>query len=105
MGLNIDPIYGAPLLVVVSPQAPTSSGVDYLNSGTVLENMMLSAADLGIGSCVIWEAALAIEADKELKEICGITEVFSPRCSIAIGYPLEPIEEKPLKNKIRINYI
>ncbi len=105
MGLNVDPIYGAPMLVVVSSQPPTSSGVDYFNSATVLENMMLSAADLGIGSCIIWGAALAIGADKELKEMCGISKDFSPRCSIAIGYPLETIEEKTLDHKISINYI
>ncbi|SHH45047.1 Nitroreductase [Anaerosphaera aminiphila DSM 21120] len=105
MSMDDDPTYGTSTLVVVSSQNAASAGSDYVNTGTVLENMMISAADLGIGSCVIWGSAMVIEADESIKAACEIPEGFSAKCGIALGYSYDELEERVLELKININRI
>ena len=55
-----DPFYGAPVViaVLVDKSIPT-----YVNDGElVIENLMLAAHDLGLGSCYIWRARQEFES-------------------------------------------
>jgi nitroreductase len=54
LGVNTDPFYGAPVVIVVLADRSRST---YLYDGTlVMGNMLLAAHDLGLGSCWIHRA-------------------------------------------------
>ena len=66
MGVDTDPFYGAPVVIVVlaNKNMPT-----YIYDGSlVMENMMLAANSLGLGSCWIHRAKEEFETE-EGKEI------------------------------------
>lgn len=102
---SVDITYGAPTLIMISSQKPISEGADYANAATVMQNMMLAAVNIGLGSCPIWSSALAIEATSSLKESCQIPSGFKALCGLALGYPVKEPIEKTLKIKFNINRV
>ena len=98
--------YGAGTLVIVSSKDTAIKGINYTNGGTVAENMMLQAAEGGIGSCFVWFAGTAIDKDAELKSALSIPEDFHPMFSLVFGYAKEDVPEKTLTEmKIECNYV
>ena len=86
MGVDTDPFYGAPVILVVlaNKDFPT-----YIYDGsTVMENLMLSAHSLGIGSCWIHRAKEEFESDEGKKILAdlGITGNFEGIGHVALGY-------------------
>ena len=90
MGMDIDPFYGAPeLLVVLANKAmPT-----YIYDGSlVMGNMMNAAADLGVASCWIHRAKEEFES-KEGKAILkqlGIEGDYEGIGNLILGYAAKP---------------
>ncbi len=102
-----DALYGGPTLVLVSSKEEVPApGIDYTNAACVAENMMLAGADIGIGSVLVWGIALAVEADKSLKEALSIPEGFKAMIGTVFGYAANAEQkEKDLKVKIQMNRI
>ena len=90
MGMDIDPFYGAPDLVVVlaNKEIPT-----YLYDGSlVLGNMMNAAADLGVASCWIHRAKEEFESEEGqaiLKQL-GIEGDYEGIGNLILGYAAKP---------------
>ena len=90
MGMDIDPFYGAPdLLVVLANKAmPT-----YIYDGSlVMGNMMNAAADLGVASCWVHRAKEEFES-KEGKAILnklGIEGDYEGIGNLILGYAAKP---------------
>ena len=90
MGMDIDPFYGAPeLLVVLANKAmPT-----YIYDGSlVMGNMMNAAADLGVASCWVHRAKEEFES-KEGKAILkklGIEGDYEGIGNLILGYASKP---------------
>lgn len=102
MGTDTDPFYGAPavLVVLADKSRPT-----YLYDGSlVMQNLMLAAHSLSLGSCWIHRAKEVFES-KEGKEILsslGIEGDYEGIGNCIIGYPdTLPATGKPRK----ANYI
>ncbi len=99
MGTDTDPFYGAPvvLIVLASREYPT-----YVYDGTlVMQNLMLSAHSLGIGSCWIHRAKEEFNSDegKAILRELGIEGDYEGIGHIVLGYPNEePREPKPRKS-------
>ena len=104
MGVPTDPIYGAPTLVILSSRAQPAVGVDYANAGCILENMMLAATELGLGSVIIWGAGAAAEADLDLKKRLGIPAEYRALAGLALGKTDTLPEAKALEMKIPVTY-
>ena len=90
MGMNIDPFYGAPeLLVVLANKAvPT-----YLYDGSlVMGNMMNAAADLGVASCWVHRAKEEFESDegKAILKGLGIEGDYEGIGNLILGYAAGP---------------
>lgn len=102
MGADFDPFYGAPVIFVVlaDRQIPT-----YIYDGTlVMENMMLCANALGIGSCWIHRAKEEFESaqGKEILASLGIEGDYEGIGHLALGYAKDaPAPSKPRKD----NYV
>lgn len=102
MGSDSDPFYGAPavLVVLADRSRPT-----YLYDGSlVMENLMLAAHSLGLGSCWIHRAKEVFDSDegKEILASFGIEGDYEGIGNCIVGYPdALPAERKPRKD----NYI
>ena len=90
MGMDIDPFYGAPELVVVlaNKAIPT-----YVYDGSlVMGNMMNAAADLGVASCWVHRAKEEFESEEGkavLKEL-GIEGDYEGIGNLILGYAEKP---------------
>lgn len=102
MGADFDPFYGAPVILVVlaDKEIPT-----HIYDGTlVMENMMLCANALGIGSCWIHRAKEEFDSaeGKKILDELGIEGSYEGIGHLAIGYAKEaPPPAKPRKE----NYV
>ena len=56
------------------------------DTGACMQNMMLTATDLGIGSCRI---GIHAEQEQYIRDLLGIPEHIRIPCLLALGYPNE----------------
>lgn len=77
------PLYGAPMLVVVS--SDQEGNVASANVAAVIQNMSLAAVDQGVGSCYIYGATRALAQDADLLAQLDLPEGFAPLGSIVLG--------------------
>lgn len=102
MGKETDPYYGAPAIVLVLANPEIGTFVE--DASCVLENMMLAAASLGLGS--VWvnreRQIFDSERGKELLREWGLPERLRGVGSIALGYAAAPLSEAAKRKE---NYI
>ena len=94
-----DPFYGAPVVLVVlaDKNAPTH----VYDGSLVMENLMLAAHDLGIGSCWIHRAKEVFEKQegKEILKSLGIEGDYEGIGNCILGYAAgEEPQAKPRKD-------
>ena len=90
MGMDIDPFYGAPelLIVLANKEIPT-----YVYDGSlVMGNMMNAAADLGVASCWIHRAKEEFESEegKAILKDLGIEGDYEGIGHLVLGYEAKP---------------
>ena len=89
MGTDTDPFYGAPAVIIVlaDKQSPTH----IYDGSLVMENMMIAAHSLGLGTCWIHRAKEMFESEegKEILKEAGITGEYEGIANCIIGYPAE----------------
>ncbi len=87
MGVNSDPYYGAPVVIVVLAEGTASTFVE--DGSCVLENMMLAAAALGLGSVWVHREKEIFDSPKgkKLLKEWGLPETLRGVGSIALGFP------------------
>ena len=86
MGTDRDPYYGAPVIILVLGERSVST---YIQDGSlVLENMMLAAHSLGLGSCWINREAEMFDSreGKELLEKWNLPTTLGGVGALALGY-------------------
>lgn len=81
-----DPFYGAPVVLVVL--AKKEVGTRVYDGTLVMENMMIAANSLGLGSCWIHRAKETFETEegKEILRELGITEEYEGIGNCILGY-------------------
>lgn len=101
MGVNIDPFYGAPVVLVVLAKKDIPTHV--YDGSLVMENLMLAANSLGIGSCWIHRAKEEFETGegKEILKSLGIEDGYEGIGHCILGYKAEEGTLKPRKD----NYV
>lgn len=102
MGAEIDPFYGAPVVLVVlaDKQFPT-----YVYDGSLmLGNMMLAAHDLGLGSCWIHRAKEEFESEegKEILRSLGIAGDYEGIGHLVLGYAATDPKAAPPRRDGRV---
>jgi nitroreductase len=68
---------------------------DMQSLGACIENMLLSAVDMGYGAC--WLSA-PVMAEESLEVLLGITPPYKLIAFVAVGKPLNPPLPKPRKS-------
>lgn len=81
-----DPFYGAPVVLVVL--AKKEIGTRIYDGSLVMENMMVAAHSLGLGSCWIHRAKETFETEegKQILRDLGITDDYEGIGNCIIGY-------------------
>ncbi len=100
---DIHPFYGAPTVILVSSEG--DGNVNYSNAAILVQNMALSATDMGVGACHIWGAVGVLKGNAELVKELKVPDGMTPCCAIALGhfdgkYEIRSIPE----NRIRTEY-
>ena len=89
MGSNTDPYYGAPVVILVLADGSASTFVE--DGSCVLENMMLAAHALGLGT--VWvhreREIFDSESGKALLREWKLPETLRGVGAIALGYPAQ----------------
>ena len=86
MGRDIDPFYGAPVVLLV---AAHKDGLSTLDGAATIENMLLEATNQGLASCWIHRAKeeLELEEGRKLLSFTGLNlEDYIGIGHIALGY-------------------
>ena len=81
-----DPFYGAPVVLVVL--AKKEIGTHLYDGSLVMENLMIAAQSLGLGSCWIHRAKESFETEegRQILRELGITEEYEGIGNCIIGY-------------------
>lgn len=103
-GVENDPYYGAPTIVLVFASSNNPNAIQ--DGSCILENMMLAAHALGLGSCWINREIEMFETEegKELMKKMNLPENWKGIGAISLGYRnAAPSPRKPRKeNYFRI---
>ncbi len=102
-----DFFYGAPVAIFVSAsKEQMAPGIEYANTGCVIENMLIAATDAGVDNIYLWGAVQALAQNKDMCKKMGIPDDFRPVSAVAFGYS-QGGEAKPrdLSISIETNYI
>ena len=110
---GVHPLYGAPILIVVSvkfPEDPAEvegmKNILFSDAAIIVENMALEAVELGLGTCHIWGAVRAINADPALLAKLELPEGFTPACAAIFGKSATPYEKRELRrDRFTRNYL
>lgn len=81
-----DPFYGAPVVLVVLGKKDISTHI--YDGSLVMENLMIAANSLGLGSCWIHRAKETFETEegKQILRELGITEEYEGIGNCILGY-------------------
>lgn len=104
-GLNpkYDITYKAPTLVIVSGKKDALAG--RIDCCAAVENMLLAAESLNIGSVWLGFAVMGFKIEKEAEKI-GIPEEYEPYYAFVLGYKAEDYQPiAPARNYDVVNYI
>jgi nitroreductase len=95
----------APTVVMVSGEENTK--FIQIDCGLAAENIALSAASLGIGSCVITSPDLLFMSEKgnAMKKELGFPDGYQYICTVTLGYRDCENPDAPPRNKEVISYI
>lgn len=105
MGRDADPYYGAPVVILVLADGSVPTFVE--DGSCVLENMMLAATSLGLGSIWIHREREMFDSaqGKELLREWGLPETLRGVGAVALGYASGPIPEAKKRKDDYIKYV
>lgn len=92
---SLHPLYGAPTMIVVSGDARDVE-LAMCNASCIIENMLITASDIGLGSCYIRGNIKAIRKNAEICRELKVPEGFLPCGAVILGYAAEDAEERDL---------
>jgi nitroreductase len=99
---NTDITHKAPVLIVVSMRKQNISGA--VDCTAAMENMMLAAQSIGIGSCWMGFVNLVF-GDAELMKKLGVPEGFEPQQAAVFGYKAKEQIAVPERNRDVVTYV
>lgn len=105
MGTDSDPFYGAPAVLVVLAKKDCPTGV--YDGSLVMQNLMLAAHELGLGSCWIHRAKEEFDMPegKEILKSFGIDEAYEGIGHCIVGYADGDIPSPAERKENRVFYI
>ena len=101
------PLYGAPVMIILS--GPDNTPFAVHNTMLAMENMLLEATGLGLGSCFIFSLTSALNGPKncDLANEVGISSGYSVQCALIVGHaaPENKFAVAERARKGTVNYV
>lgn len=104
-GLPLDPLHGAPTLILVSATDLSEDHIELCNAACVIENMSLQATALNLGSSYIWGCLRILRQHKELLAMLQIPEGYEILSGFVVGYPVNPLQRREKQGKMSVNRV
>lgn len=96
------PTYGAPTVIYICNLKEDEEIIAGANAACIAENMLLQAADLGLGGVFLFGVSQVLKDDPEITSLLRVPEGFRTVAAVAVGYPAEsPAPREPSRDKIR----
>ena len=104
-----DPAHGAGALSVVSGKRPDMP-VENANVACMIENMLLAATELKLGSLYVFGAIHSLRGslqESAFRKLLNLPDEFTPLGSVAVGYCAEKFQprKEPKNNETKVDYI
>ena len=104
-----DPAHGAGALIVVSGKRPDMP-VENANVACMIENMLLAATELKLGSLYVFGAIHSLRGSLQetaFRKLLNLPDEFTPLGSVAVGYCAEKFQprKEPKNNETKVDYI
>ena len=93
----------APTLIVIARDK--ASGISYLDCGILLQNILLSAHAIGLGTCPLGTLVpiLNLPENKDILKLLNIPVNYEVAINVALGYPAEnPAAPERFPEKVKI---
>jgi len=103
--MKADMLFGAPTMIIVSGLKTFDDTALFANTGCIIENIQLSAWDMGLGSVFNWAAGTTLPKNEELLEELQIPADFKPLSGVVIGHSAKEVPQREQKITIETNYI
>lgn len=102
---GFDPFYGAPVILIVIANRKSPNAI--YDGAVTLENMMLAAHSLGLGTCWIHRARQEFESEfgKNILESLNITDDYEGIGHLALGYADGEPPKAAVRKSGRVYYI
>lgn len=88
-GQGIDPLYGVPTLIVISTKTAAVRNIECFNCACVVENMLLAATDLELGSIFLTAFLEKIQNRNDILSKLGLDSEYEPIAAVGVGYKLD----------------
>ena len=98
-GVNV--MHNAPTVVFVSAKSDATNM--QADCSAAIQNMLLAAEGLDIGSCWLGLVAIYFSVEENLKKL-HIPEGYTPLYGVALGYKVEPNEPNP-RSDVFVNWL
>ena len=98
-GVNV--MHNAPTVVFVSAKSDATNM--QADCSAAIENMLIAAEGLDIGSCWLGLVAIYFSVEENLKKL-HIPEGYTPLYGVALGYKVEPNEPNP-RDDVLVNWL
>ncbi|MDO4594921.1 MAG: nitroreductase family protein [Tissierellia bacterium] len=97
---NKESLFNAPCVIIVS--SDIYEDITYADCACIIENMILKASELEIGSCYIWGIINKLKDGEYIKAL-NLKEGFRPISAVVLGKTDEKLKSKD--KEIPVNYI
>lgn len=94
--------YEAPTVIVVSGKKDTTS--PFADCCAAIQNMLIAAESLEIGSCWIGLARFFLENPKNVRKL-NLPHNYEPYYAVTFGYKASPNRKAPQRNQNVVDYI
>lgn len=105
MGADMDPFYGAPVILIVI--ADKTSGTYVYDGSLVMGNLLNAAKSVGLSSIWIHRAKEEFESDfgKKILKDLGIEGDYEGIGHVALGYPAEGGDAPAAERKVGVYWV
>ncbi|AAS09065.1 nitroreductase family protein [Lactobacillus johnsonii] len=92
--------YNAPLIFMINTKKDSQFGER--DASVAAENVMVEAADLGLGSVYVMGGVFALNKFPELQKELGMDEGYEPTVLVPIGYPADKEQVEDRRNRYKV---
>ena len=93
---SLRPTYDAPTVIIVSCDKAEPEEMNYCSAACVVENLLLTAADMGLGGVYLMGCVRALQDMNDLQAEMNIPDGFMPMAGMAVGVPAGELPARDL---------